>query len=526
VDDVLVEQGGLSRDRPSLAYASTVVAIGFLGSRLLGVARTIAIAVGFGTGPDTSAFFVAFRLPDLIFQLVAGATLGSAFIPTFARVLNIEGEERAWRLANSVLNLVFIVTLVLAIAGFLLAPVIVPIMAPGLGSRAEAVELTRIMMLSPILFAASGMFMGILNARHHFLFPALAPMVYNLAIIVGVLVSNDVHGLAIAVVIGAGLHLVVQLPALAGVGMRYAFVADWRDAAVRQVGKLMAPRVLGLAAYQFNFLITIFFASIVSDQAISAVNYAWLIALTPLGLFAMAISTAVFPTMAEQAVTDHVQLRRTLEQSLKLILFLTLPSAVGLMILSRPLVATMFQYGAFTKSSTDLTAPALLFYSMGLVGMAAIEILSRGFYSLQDTRTPVIFALVSLVINLILSAIFVWPFGVSGLALAISLAALVEAALLFVTLRERIAGIDVEAIRRSFMWTGLCTVLMAEAVGVYLVLLHQAGHLDTSRFVDAFLALAGGGAIGAATYVAAARALHVDEVDTLLRRVPVLRDWL
>lgn len=531
VEGAAFEQGGLSRERPGLAYATAVVAAGFLGSRLLGLLRSVVIADQFGTGPELGAFWVAFRLPDLIFQLLAGATLGSAFIPTFARLLNRDGEEAGWRLASSVLNIVFLATIVFALLGFIFAPLLVPIMAPGLGSdtgqeaelRSLAVELTRLMMLSPILFAVSGMFMGILNARHHFLFPAIAPMLYNLAIIVGALVSESVRGLALSVVIGAGLHLFVQVPALAAVGMRYYPIAQWRDAAVREVGRLMGPRAIGLAAFQLNFLITIFFASLVSDEAISVMNYAWLIALTPLGLFGMAISTAVFPTMAEQAVTDRQELRRTLERSMKMILFLTLPSAVGLMILARPLVALLFERGEFGPVATQLTSNALLFYSIGLVGHATIEILSRGFYSLSDTRTPVIFAIMSMVLNLVLSAILVWPFEVSGLALAVSLATLAEAGLLFVTLRERVEGLDVGTIRSSFVWSGVATILMAEVVGCYLLVLHVSGHLDVSNTFDAFLALAGGALLGVLTYFATARALNIEEATVLLRRVPLPR---
>jgi putative peptidoglycan lipid II flippase len=519
-----------SAARPSLALATAIVAAGFLGSRLLGVGRSVAIANGFGTSPELSAYWVAFRLPDLIFQLLAGATLGSAFIPTFARLFTKQGEEAAWRLASSVLNLVFLATIVFALLGFLLAPLLVPAMAPGLGEdtgqqaelRSLAVDLTRLMMLSPVLFAVSGMFMGILNARHHFLFPALAPMVYNLSIIIGALVSDDVHVLAVAVVIGAGLHLVVQAPALAITGMRYWLVARWRDAAVREVGRLMAPRVLGLAAFQFNLLITTFFASRVSDEAISGVNYAWLIVMTPLGLFGMAISTAVFPRMAEQAADNARELRRTLERSLRLILFLTLPAAVALMILAHPLVAFLFQHGAFTKSSTEVTQAALLFYAIGLTGHAAIEILSRGFYSLSDTRTPVAFALVSLVTNLILSAIFVGPFGVKGLALSVSLATLLEAALLFLALRSRLEGLDVAAIGLSLGRTALATALMAGAIGLYLLLLYQAGRFDFSSMVDAFLALAGSALIGGAVFAVTARALRSEEAGLLLRQIPRL----
>jgi putative peptidoglycan lipid II flippase len=269
----------------------------------------------------------------------------------------------------------------------LLAPVLVPLMAPGLGEdtgreselRSLAVDLTRIMLLSPIFFSISGMFMGILNARRHFLFPAIAPMVYNLSIIVAALVSDDVRVLSAGVVAGALVHLVIQLPALGRVGMRYSLVARWRDPAVREVARLMLPRVLGLAAWQVNFLITVFFASTISDQAISAANYAWLIVMTPLGIFGMAISTALFPTLAEQAAQEKSQeMRQTVSSALRLILFLTLPASVGLMLLGQPLVTFLFQRGAFDAASTNVTVSALVFYSIGLFALGGIEILSPG----------------------------------------------------------------------------------------------------------------------------------------------------
>ena len=271
------------------------------------------------------------------------------------------------------LNLVLIATVVFAVVAFLLAPVLVPLLAPGLGEdtgrEAElhdlAVDLTRIMLISPVLFAISGMFMGILNARRHFLTPALAPMFYNLSIIVAALVSDDVRVLAVAVVVGAALHLAVQLPDLEFAGMVYRLVADWSDAAVREVGALMAPRVLGLAATQINFyFIAIFFASRLGEGAISAVSFAWLIVMTPLGVIGMAISTAAFPTLAEQAASDDERLAPTLRSTLRLILFLSLPAGVGLMLLAKPLIVVALQRGAFDVASTDLTAQALLFYAL------------------------------------------------------------------------------------------------------------------------------------------------------------------
>ncbi len=514
---------------PSLAAAASVVALGFLASRLLGLVRTMAIAHQFGTSPNLDAYFVAFRLPDLIFQLLAGATLGSAFIPVFARIWSEEGDRAAWRLASSVLNLVFAATAAFALLGLLLAPLLVPITAPGLGDEtgqhAEltslAVDLTRIMMLSPVLFAVSGMFMGILNGRHHFLAPAFAPMFYNAAIIVGALISDDVKVLAFCVVIGALLHLLVQVPALWLVGMRWQPIYDWKDRAVRQVGRLMGPRVIGLAAFQLNFIIATFFASFVEDGAISAVNYAWLIVMTPLGVFGMAISTAVFPRMAEQAAREQGELPDTLSASLRLILYLTIPASVGLMILALPITSLLLRGGEFDLESTDLVVGALVFYALALFAHSGIEILSRGFYAMSDTRTPVAFAVVSMVINLILSLILVWPFGINGLALSLSLATVVEFVLLFRTIVQRVPELDTARITRSLVRTGVATVLMAEVVALWLALLHLTGALELDNKLDALFVTASGIALGTAVFIWTTHLLHSEEAAVLARRVPL-----
>ena len=518
---------------PSLAVAASVVAAGFLASRLLGLLRTVVIAHQFGTSPSLDAYFVAFRIPDLIFQLLAGATLGSAFIPTFARVLANRSEHEAWRLAASVLNLLFAATLVFALIGLLLAPVLVPLTAPGLGEdtgqNAEmtslAVDLTRIMMLSPVLFAISGMFMGMLNARHHFLGPALAPIFYNLAIIAAALFSDDVKVLAGAVVIGALLHLLVQLPALRSIGARWQPSWDWRDTAVREVGRLMGPRVVGLAAYHLNFLVATFFASTVSNGAISAVNYAWLIVMTPLGLFGMAISTAVFPRMAEQAANGEEDLPDTLSRALRLILYLTIPATVGLMILAAPITAFLLRGGAFGGSSADLVTGALVFYALGLFAHSGTEILSRGFYALSDTRTPVQFAIAAMILNLLLSLVLVVPFGINGLAFALSAAAIMEFALLWRALAARMGGFDTGDLATSAGRTVLATVVMAEVVAVYLAMLRLGGMLDLGNKSDAALAVIGGCLVGGTAFFVTSRVLQSREADVLVQRLPMPRSW-
>ncbi|HET7738647.1 MAG TPA: murein biosynthesis integral membrane protein MurJ, partial [Tepidiformaceae bacterium] len=416
--------------RGGLALAAAIVAFGFIGSRFLGVIRTSAVANAFGSGPELDAYLVAFRIPDLIFQVLAGATLASAFIPVFSRVIRRDGEERAWQLASASLNLIVLATAALCVVAFILAPWLVPLTAPGLELESKAVSLTRLMLLSPLIFAASGMVTGILNARQRFLLAALAPMLYNLAIIFGALVLAGpwgIEGLAAGVVAGAFLHLAVQLPGLVRERMRYRLTLDWRNPDVREVARLMAPRVVGLAAAQVNFIVTVYFASKIAPGAISNLTFAWSLAILPLGLFGMAISTAVFPTMADQAAGEEREaMQRTLSRSLRAIMFLSVPAALGLALLAEPIAQLVLQRGEFTSADTSAVAGALAFYCIGIVPMAGIEIHSRGFYALSDTRTPVLFAVVAMLITLVLSALLWDRHGLEGLAFAVSAAAWVE----------------------------------------------------------------------------------------------------
>lgn len=518
----------------SLAVAALVVSAGFLGSRILGLLRSIIIADTFGTSPELDAYWVAFRLPDLVFQLLAGATLASAFIPVFARVRAEDGEEASWRLASSVLNLVFLATLVFGLLAFIAAPVIVPWMAPGLGEdtgreaelRDLAIELTRIMLLSPILFAISGMFMGILNARRHFITPALAPMLYNLSIIVVALFSTDVRVLAAGVVVGAALHLAVQIPDLRAAGMVYHLMAGWKDHAVREVASLMGPRVLGLAAAQINFyFVAIFFASRLESGAISAVNFAWLIVMTPLGVIGLAISTAAFPTLADQAARGDSAFASTISSALRLILFLSLPVAAVMVLLAQPLVAVMLQRGAFDVASTSLTAEALTYYGIGITVHGGIEICSRGFYALNDTRTPVAVAIGAMAVNLVLAALLVGPLEVKGLGIALSTAAVIEFSVLMVLLSRRVPDVAGPELWRAL---GRLFAAAALAAAVFAVVrrLLQSGGLDVELWWDSLVIVGVAGGAGGLIYLVTTLAIGSREPWLIAARVPFLRRYV
>lgn len=521
--------GGLDRGRPdgngtsaAILGAAGVVALGFLGSRVLGLLRSVAIADGFGTDPELGAYWVAFRLPDLVFQLLAGATLSAAFIPVFSRISMHQGYERSWLLASRVLNLISVATVIVATAAFVFAPLLVPFLAPGLGETSGreveleglAVELTRLMLLSPIMFGISGMLTGILNARQHFVAPAIAPMVYNASIIFGAIVLTKplgLHGLAWGVVIGSVGHLIVQIPALRSVGMHWSPSISLKSPAVREVLKLMGPRVIGLGASQINFLVLILFASLVSDAAISGVNYAFLIMMMPVGVAGMSVATAVFPTFSLQAAAGHRDiLRKTVWRWLRAILFLTVPASAGLIVLAEPGVRLLLERGAFDSASTQLVSDALVIFAIGVFGHAGIEILSRGFYALEDTRTPVQVAVAAMLLNLTLAFVLVGPFELRGLATAASVTAIFEFLMLIVLLRKRLGGFDQGGLGAFSVRLVLVTATMAGTMLLIRMLL-TAMEVGFESAGGALLTVIVVGLVGLGTFISAALMLLREE---------------
>ena len=523
--------GGVGSARSSgLAIAAAIVGFGFLGSRLLGVVRTAAIADTFGASPELDAYWVAFRVPDLIFQVLAGATLGSAFIPVFTRLYRRETAAAAWAMASNVLTTVMAATAGLCLVALAITPWIVPLFAPGLGEdigredelTAEAVKLTRIMLLSPLLLSVSGMITGILNARQQFFLPALAPMLYNLGIIFGALGLAGrwgVEGLAVGVVAGSAAHLLVQLPGLAREGMRYRLRINLRDGPTREVGRLMGPRVIGLAAAQANFLVTTtFFASKVGSSAISSLTFAWLIANLPVALFGMALSTAAFPRLAEHvAAAELDSLVETISRVLRTIMFFTIPAAIGLALLREPVTALLLERGEFNASDTAITAAALGFLCIGVVPQAGIEIHSRGFYALGDTRTPVALTLLAVVVNIVLSALLWQRFETEGLALALATASWLEWLLLY-WLYARRAGSAIGTLRdlQGISRVAAAAAAMALFLGVSLAAFDEPGMAASA------VTVAAGAGAGLAVYLAAAMLLRLEELDEARHRFVAL----
>lgn len=424
---------------------------GFVLSNIVGLINRVLYTRAFGTGAELDAFFAANKLPDILFNLMAGGALASAFLPTFTGFLTQQEHRRAWRLASSVGNLLLLSLGLVAGLVWLAAPWIVPnLLVPGYQDPAQiqlTVELLRVQLAAPVIFGISGLVMAVLNAHQHFLLPGLAPTLHWLGWILGTLLLAPrfgPHGLAWGVVLGAALHLMIQLPGLRRIDARYRPTLGLSDPAIRQVGRLMLPRLFGVAVVQLNFLVNIILASGMPEGSLTGITLGFAIMLMPQVVIAQALAIAALPTFSSQAALGQWdQMRRSLAATLRTAIFLSLPASIGLVLLRLPIVTLLFQRGEFDTDSTELVAWALLWYAAGLVGHAVVEIASRAFYALQDTRTPVLVGAAAMSLNVVLSLSLSsaferigWaPHG--GLALANTLATALEGVALLWLLRRQ-----------------------------------------------------------------------------------------
>ncbi|NPV66170.1 MAG: murein biosynthesis integral membrane protein MurJ [Anaerolineae bacterium] len=440
-----------------MARAALVVMLAYVASAALGLVRQSLVGSTFGASSDLDAFFAATRIPELLFNLIAGGALGSAFIPVFTGFLARGERDAAWQLASAVLTLWTAAAALLAAAMFVLAPEVVrAVLLPGdtPAKQRLAAELLRIMLSTVVIFSISGLLMAILNARQHFWRPAFALSLYNLGIIGGVVFLAGplgIHGVAWGTVIGALLHAGIQVPGLRRVDARLRFSLNVRTPGVLRVLGLMLPRIIGQAVVQINFLVITAFTSFMVDGAQVSVGTAFTLMFTVLGILGQSIGTAAFPSLAALVSTeDWDGLQRLLGGVLRSVLFLAIPATVGLILIAEPLVRVLFERGRWLPEATAGTAWALQFFALGLAAHALLEILARSFYALQDTWTPVIVGVITMAINVLLDVLLIRVIGepgslargpFAGLALAMSLATALEAATLWLLLRRRIGGI-------------------------------------------------------------------------------------
>jgi putative peptidoglycan lipid II flippase len=416
-------------------------------SRILGFVRDFVIARSFGAGLATDAFFVAFRLPNLLRRLFAEGAFSQAFVPLLAEYRNRRGEAETKQLADRTATVLLLAVLLVTVIGIVGAPVLICVSAPGFVADADkfalTVELTRITFPYILFMALVAFAAGILNTWSRFALPAFTPVLLNLAFIGMALFAAPwfdppVLALAWAVFLGGVLQLAIQLPALKRIGMLPRFDFSPRDPGVRRILKLMAPAVLGVSVSQISLLVNTIFASFLPSGSVSWLYYADRLMEFPAGLLGAALGTILLPSLSRcHASDDRKEFSALLDWGLRLTLLLTLPAALALAMLAVPLVATLFQHGAFTAQDVLQTRSALVAYSLGLAGLILVKVLAPGFYARQDIRTPVKIALLTLAATQLMNLAFIGWLRHAGLALSIGLASCLNAALLWRGLRRK-----------------------------------------------------------------------------------------
>lgn len=527
IRDMSQNENTIHQANRQIARAAGTVMIAYILSNLAGLLAKSLTAKAFGTGADSEAFYAANRFSEILFNLVAGGALGSAFIPTFTGFLVKDDRAGAWKLASAIINWVLLILTMFSILTMIFARQVVHyVLAPGFSSVSMEKELLtaallRIQIPSAIIFGLSGLVMGILNAHQRFFVSALAPGMYQIGWIFGALVlapRYGVYGLSYGILIGASFHLLVQIPNLLHLPhAHYKLGLERKNSAVREVAILMAPRLLGVAIVQLNFLVNTYLASLQPEGSVTAISLGFSLMLMPQAAIAQSIAIASLPTFSAQVASGKLnEMRASFTSALRMILFLSIPAMVGLILLREDIVRLLYQRGEFTASSTTLVAWALLWYAVGLVGHSIVEITSRAFYAQHDTKTPVIVGVGAMSLNLVLSILFSrlftavgWmPHG--GLALANSTATILEALVLLAFMQKRMHGLD-----RKFLLAGFLKACIA--VGLMAVCVIACMHMNLG--LPYWLQILATILVAAILYGTVLYIFKIDEIKTLVRVV-------
>jgi putative peptidoglycan lipid II flippase len=500
----------------TLARAGMIVAGAYFVSRILGYVRVVVITNEFGASAQLDAYFAAFRVPDMIFQLVAAGAFGSSMVPVLAGIFARGEDERGWRVVSTVINMMLIVLATLATIVAVFAPQIVPLITPGFDAvnTELTIRLTRIMLMSPILLALAAVASSSLNVRGRFASAAVAPSLYNISIIVGAVLLGPalgVEGLAIGVVIGSLLHLAIQIRPLIRERFRLTLKIDLSDPAVRQILTLMVPRAIGLGANQITFMVATMLATGVGVGAVTSYNVAMTLLQIPLGTISFPMSLVLMPTLSRAAALGSTkEWAQLLVRSMRLIAWIMFfITALGI-VLRRQGVTLLFDPG-LNEQAIALTADTLSFMLLGLTGLSLVIILARAFYSGQDTRTPVLTAFIDLAVAVTLAAALVGSMGLSGIALGLAAGAWAEAIMLAILLWRRMPAMGLGSVIRPLLLFAIGAII----AGVVM--------LFAVRLTDPLIGATPGkllllgqilvvSALGGLTYVAYSRLLGIPEL--------------
>lgn len=447
-----------SQDTHSITGAAGLIGAATFTSRILGFIRDLVLAQLFGASPSADAFYVAYRIPNLLRELFAEGSMSSAFIPVFTEYHTLRSKAETWELASAAFTTLLSIVTAVTLLGIIAAPGIVWLLAPGFHEDAAKLAtttlLTQVMFPYLLFISLAALAMGILNSLRAFAFPALAPVFFNVCVILFALAispafKEPIVGVAVGVVIGGLAQFVVQLPAIHKRGLLFSLRFQPDHPGVRRMGLLIVPTLLGMSVTQVNITVNTILASYFAGGP-TYLFYGMRLIQFPLGIFGVALATALLPTLSAQAARGALEdLRVTMSYGLRMILFIMLPAMTGLMLLGEPIIHLFFEHGAFSAQDTVATASALLAYALGLWAFAVYRILATAFYSLQDTKTPALAAVIGMCTNLVLALLLMKPFQYTGLALATALAAMVNSGILLVILTKRLGGLNFMALGKS-----------------------------------------------------------------------------
>jgi len=474
----------------TITSAAILLGVASFVSRAIGILRDRIFAHFFGAGPELDAYFAAFRIPDLLYNLLIVGALSAGFIPIFAKLWSTKKEE-AWRITSAMINILGVVLCIFCAILYIFTPSLMPLLVPGFNEQTmqTTATLTRIMLISPLLLGLSGILSGALQSLKAFLVYSLTPIVYNIGIIIGALAFVPlfgISGLAYGVILGAFLHLLIQIPPLLRAGFRYRMLFLWRNEHVKAIGKLMIPRTLGLATTQLNLTTITLFSSTLGVGSVAIFNFASNIQHFPVGIIGISFAIAAFPTLAElfaEKKTD--EMKQHFMRTIHLILFFIIPLGILFLLLRAQIVRVVLGSGQFDWTDTIHTANTLAFFTLSFFAQALIPLLVRMFFALHDTWTPFLVGLISALINII-AAMYLketW-LGVSGLALAFSIAMIVQLLLLWLTLRTKIGSFQ-EIKSLQFIYK-IFVAAVVMAVAVQFLKAPLAAAVDMTKFWGIF----------------------------------------
>ncbi len=509
------------------AKAAGMISVMFLISRILGFVRE-SLSGSLFTRFETDSFFAAFIIPDVMYYLLVGGALSAAFIPMFTEYLSKGKEEEGWKMASTFINLVFLILTGLTILGVFFTQWIIPLEAPHFPPDKIhlLISLTKIMFPAVCFTALAGLVGGVLNSYRYFLGPALGPNIYNIGIIAGAALLGShfgIKGMAIGVLIGAIGNFLTQLmflPKCGGKYYRFGYI-DLKNTGFRRMLLLWIPALIGLSADQVNIWATTAMASGLPEGGITAIRFANRLVQLPIGIFAAGISMAFFPLLSSLVAEKKIEhYKDTLSLALRTIFFIMVPAGIGLIVLRYPIVKLLFERQKFTPHDTALTSYALLFYSLTIFAHAAILMLPRAFYALQDTKTPVVVSFIAVSSSIFFNWLFLkyTTLGVGGFALSFSIMGLVNMLLLMMILRRKIGGMRGYSIFKSFSKALLASLVMG--IGIYLFIRLSSPFTNNfSGHLEAAIQIIGGMTIGTVVYFGCAWLLKMEELNMLLMQI-------